>query len=276
MLQKSNFKLGKAYKILFLILTPIAIISLIVSILVFNYLNSKQDEIFNIGDIKLRYLDMSEDFYHYYQVGYKTVIGVDLSEHNKDVDFNELKKQGVEFAFLRLGWRGYQDPILHLDARFEEYYQKAKESGIDIGIYFFSQAINETEAIEEAQFVIDNLINKNIDLYVAYDCETIDDDTARTDELTKKQTTLNAIAFLDTILEAGYEPILYTNYDWIQNHYEAEILQKYPIWYAQYSKKPQYKGKHIIWQYATAMKLNGVSGEDGTDLNLMIIKEDIN
>ena len=274
--QKFNLKLGKAYKILFIILTPIAIFSLIVSISVFNYFSNKQDEIYNIADIKIRNLDMSEDFYHYYQVGYKTIIGVDLSEHNKDVDFNELKKQGIEFAFLRIGWRGYQDPKLHLDAKFEEYYQNAKDSGMDIGVYFFSQAINEEEAIEEAQFVIDNLKNKNIDLYVAYDCETIDNDKARTDELSKSQTTLNAKAFLETISNSGYSPILYTNYDWILHHYNFDILINYPIWYAQYSKNPQYKGKHIIWQYATAMKLNGISGKDGVDLNLMIIKEDIN
>ena len=273
---KKKFKLGKAYKILFIILTPLAIISLFVSISVFKYLNNRNDEIQNIANINIDKLDMNRDFYHYYSIGYKTVIGVDLSEHNKDVDFTKLKEQGIEFAFLRLGWRGYSDPILHLDKKFEEYYQNAKDVGIKVGVYFFSQAINENEAIEEAQFVINNLQDKTIDTYIAYDCETISNDIARTDDLTKSQATSNAKAFLNTISEAGYSPILYTNYDWIKNKYELDILLEYPIWYAQYSRNPQYKGNHIIWQYATRMIIDGISGEDGVDLNLMIIKEDIN
>ena len=273
--QKIKLKIGKAYKILFIILTPLAIISLVVSISVFKYLNNRSEEIQNIADININNLDMDVDFYHYYSIGYRTIIGVDLSEHNNDVDFTKLKEQGIEFAFLRLGWRGYFDPILHLDKRFEEYYQKAKDAGIKVGVYFFSQAINESEAIEEAQFVINTLQDKSIDTYVAYDCETISDDIARTDELTKKQATLDAKAFLDTISNAGYSPILYTNYDWIKNKYELEILLEYPIWYAQYSKKPQYKGKYIIWQYATEMKIEGITNDDGVDLNLAIIKEDI-
>lgn len=273
---KSKYKLGKAYKILFAILTPLAIISLISSISIFNYLNNKEDTVFNIAEIDMNSLDMNVDFYHYYKIGYKTIIGVDLSEHNKDVDFVKLKDQGIEFVFLRIGWRGYVDPILHLDNRFEEYYAKAKEVGIKVGVYFFSQAINENEAIEEAQFVIDNLKDKPIDMYIAYDCETIDNDTARTDDLTKKQATLDAFAFLDTISNAGYNPILYTNYSWIKKYYETKLLNSYPIWFAQYSRNPQYKGNHIIWQYDSGAVVDGVSGEDGVDLNLMIIKEDIN
>lgn len=273
---KSKFKLGKAYKILFAILTPLAIISLISSIYAFNYLKNKEDTVFNLAEINMDSLDMGADFYHYYKLGYKTIIGVDLSEHNKDVDFIKLKDQGVKFAILRIGWRGYADPILHLDNRFEEYYEKAKEVGIKIGVYFFSQAINEKEAIEEAQFVLENLKDKPIDMYIAYDCESIDNDIARTDDLTKKQATLDAFAFLNTVADAGYSPILYTNYSWIKNYYETDLLVSYPVWYAQYSRNPQYKGNHIIWQYASSMVLDGVSGEDGVDLNLMIIKEDIN
>ena len=276
MLLKKKNKLGRAYKILFAILTPIAILSLVVSISIFNYFNNKNDEIYNIAEIDLQNLDMDSDIYHYYKIGFKTIIGVDLSEHNKEVDFEEIKKQGVEFVILRLGWRGYLNPEIHLDKYFEEYYQKAKDAGLNIGVYFFSQAINEEEAIEEAQFVIDNLSDKTIDLYVAYDYESIDNDTARTDDLTRHQATQNAYAFLNTISNAGYEPILYTNYNWIKYHYEFGILFDYPIWYAQYSKKPQYRGKYIIWQYATSVPLNGISSNDGVDLNLMIIKEDIN
>lgn len=266
----------KAYKILFVILTPLAILSIAFSIYFFQYINNKNEEIYNIAAIDMNSLDMSQDFYHYDQIGYKTIIGVDLSEHNKDVDFNVLKQQGIEFAFLRLGWRGYVDPTIHLDARFEEYYKKAKDSGIQIGVYFFSQAISKQEAKEEAEYVIENIQDKEIDLYVVYDYETIESKLARTTKLSKSERTNNAREFLSTIEEYGYKPMLYTNMYWIKYNYDFLLLLDYPIWFAQYSKSPQYKGNHIIWQYATEMELDGVSSKDGADLNLMIIKEDIN
>lgn len=271
-----KFKLSKSHRILFIILIPLTIVSLLITFFTINYFKNKKDEIYNISSIDFSSLDMNRDFYHYDQIGYQTVIGVDLSEHNKEVDFKKLKDQGIEFVILRLGWRGYQNPIIHLDSRFEEYYKKAKEANIKVGVYFFSQAINEEETIEEANFVIETLKDKKIDMYVAYDCETIDDDKARTDDLSKHQTTLNARAFLNTISKEGYDPLLYTNLVWIRYHYDFQILSEYPIWYAQYSRNPQYKGKYIIWQYASEMIVDGISGEDGVDLNLMIIKEDIN
>lgn len=269
-------KLNKFFKILFSILTPLAILSVISTASVFNYLYAKHDEIINLSDINKESLDMTGNFYHYDELGYRTVIGVDLSEHNKEVNFKKLKDQGIEFAFIRLGWRGYIVPDLHLDAKFEEYYKNAKEAGIKIGVYFFSQAITEDEAKEEARFVIDNLANKEIDLYVAFDYESIEASDARTNNLTKHQRTNNARAFLTAIEESSYSPMLYTNMYWIKFHYDYLLLTEYPIWYAQYSRTPQYTGKHIIWQYATEMIIDGVSGRDGTDLNLMIIKEDAN
>ena len=265
----------KSYKILIALLSPLAIASIILTIITINYFNNKKERIFNIAEASYKDLDMTNDFYHYDEIGYKTIIGVDLSEHNKEVDFNKLKEQGIEFAFLRLGWRGYYEPNLHLDKKFEEYYKGAKKAKMDIGIYFFSQAINEKEAIEEAEYVLDILNNRNIDLYIAFDYETIEDSKARTNNLSRSQRTKNARAFLNKISESKYDPMLYTNMYWIKYNYEYLLLLDYPVWFAQYSKAPQFKGKHIIWQYATEMKIDGVSNKDGVDLNLMIKKEDI-
>lgn len=259
-----------------IILIPLGILSIIGTVYSYNYLTNKKMEIFNIAEIDYNSLDMKETFYHYDELGYETLIGVDLSEHNREVDFSKLKEQNIRYAFLRIGWRGYYDPELHLDARFEEYYNGAKEAGIPVGIYFFSQAINEAEALEEANFVLDNIKDKEIDLYIVYDCESIESKDARTNDLTRSQATNNARAFLSRIEEAGYSPMIYTNMDWVKHYYEFQILADYPVWFAQYSRKPQFKRKHIIWQYATEIQIDGISGKDGVDLNIMILKEDTN
>lgn len=232
------------------------------------------ESIVNINDIDYDSLNMDNSFYSYEKEDYRASIGLDLSEYNKEVDFYNLKEQGVEFVILRIGWRGYYNPTLHIDKRFEEYYNNAKEVGLKIGVYFFSQAISVSEARQEANFVIENLKEKPIDFYVAYDCETIDSSIARTNKLDRAQATVNAKTFLYLIEEAGYQPMLYTNMDWIKNYYKPTILKEYPVWYAQYSRKPQYHGNHIIWQYASGMTIDGISGENGTDINLMILKEE--
>lgn len=262
--------------ILTLTLCFTVIFSVAVVFFVTRYNNNSHFEYVDLGDTSINLYNMDNNFYHYDLEGYTTSIGVDLSEFNGDVDFNKLKKQNIEYAYLRIGWRGYIIPSLHDDKKFEEYYKKAKEAGIDVGVYFFSQAINEEEAIEEANFVIKALKNKKIDTHVVFDFETIHDNSARTNDLTRQERTNIAKAFLSTIQDAGYNPMLYTNYDWIVHHYTVTLLHEYPVWYAQYSKKPQYHGHHIIWQYSTNVMLDGITSSDGVDLNIMIKKEETN
>ena len=265
-------------KIIVLAITISVIILLSITILITDKIMYKEEIIttINLGEIELENLDMNYDIYEYRKDGYRTVIGADVSEFNKELSFVDLKEQGIEFIFLRLGWRGYLNPQIHLDKQFENYYSQAKEAGMKIGVYFFSQAINEEEAIEEANFVLENIKNKDIDFYIAYDYESIDGDVSRIDELSVSQTTNNAKAFYNTILDAGYNPIIYTNYKWIRDHYENDITENYLIWYAQYSKNPQYKGKHIIWQYSSGSRIKGTTTKDGIDLNIMITKKETN
>lgn len=275
-MNKEKKNIRKPLLIIFVILI-MTIIIVAISLIILVDENTEPEyieKIYNINDINYELLNMNNDFYQYYKEGYRAVIGLDLSEHNKEVDFNILKEQGIEFVILRLGWRGYYDPSIHIDKRFEEYYEKASETGLKIGVYFFSQAISVSEVRQEANFVIENLKDKTIDFYVAYDCESINSSIARTNALTMEQATINAKTFLYLVEEAGYTPMLYTNMDWIKNYYKPTLLKEYPIWYAQYSRKPQYRGNHIIWQYASGMNVEGVSGENGTDLNLMILKKE--
>lgn len=263
-----------------ILLTLGLILLTIISIFIVFLYTMKENEpkysFIDLSDANIDYYNMENDIYSYEMEGYVASIGVDLSEHNIDVDFDALKKQGIEFAYLRIAWRGYVTPTLHVDKKFEEFYKGAKDAGIKVGVYFFSQAINEEEAIEEAKYTLDLIKDLKIDTYVVYDYETIEDKKARTNNLTRDERTNNAIAFLETIKEAGYSPMLYTNYDWIKHHYKVKILQNYPIWYAQYSKHPQYKGKYYIWQYSSGAMLDGITSPDGVDLNIMIKKEETN
>ncbi len=194
-------------------------------------------------------------------------LGIDISMHQSDVDFSLLKQQGIDFVFIRLGYRGYQTGKLNLDEKFEEYYKQAKEYDLDIGIYFFSQAINEKEAIEEANFVLKNIKGKEINLPIVYDLEKIDyDENYRTKDLSVEQKTLNALSFCGRIAYKKYQPMIYLNLDIANTFYDLEQIYNYPIWYAQYDSLPTYQYKYDYWQFTDSMHLAGIKEE--VDLNL--------
>ncbi|MCI5773308.1 MAG: glycoside hydrolase family 25 protein [Erysipelotrichaceae bacterium] len=194
-------------------------------------------------------------------------LGIDLSMHQSTVDFSLLKQQGIEFVFLRLGYRGYQSGELHLDKTFEKYYAEAKKYDLDVGVYFFSQAIDEKEAIEEANFVIKHLKNKTLDLPIAYDLEKIDyDENYRTKDLSIETKTQNALAFCGRLLYKDYQPMIYLNQDIANTFYDLEKIYNYDIWYAQYRSAPTYPYHYKYWQFSDKGKINGIKEE--VDLNL--------
>ena len=208
------------------------------------------------GDLLKTYED--ENFY--------SLNGIDVSEHQGKIDFSTLKDQGIEFVYLRLGYRSYGDGSLHLDACFEENYQKAKEAGLMIGVYFFSQAINEKEAIDEAYFVKDNLKGKSIDLHVVYDLEDISYDTSRMSDTSKEVRVNNAMSFAAKIKDLGYEPMIYCNMKWMAFTLDMEELAGYDFWYADYYDVPQCPYDYKIWQYSETGIVPGINGN--VDLNL--------
>lgn len=126
-----------------------------------------------------------------------------------------MHEAGYEFAIIRIGFRGYgQEGTLKEDERFKEYIDGAKETGLDVGVYIFSQAIDEEEAIVEAEFVIELLDGIELELPITFDPELIRDDEARTDDVTGEQFTKNTLAFCDHIRSKGYEPRVYSNMYW--------------------------------------------------------------
>ncbi len=202
---------------------------------------------------------------------YTSRLGVDVSEHQGDINWQEVKSSGIDFAFIRIGYRGYgESGVIKADARFDDNIAKAKAAGVDVGVYFFSQAINEDEAREEARFVLEHLQGRPLELPIVYDPENILDDVARTDNVTPEQFTNNAIVFNEEIKAAGYKPMIYSNMLWEAFQLDMTRLQEYPVWYADYEQKPQTPYDFSFWQYSEKSTVPGISGI--VDMNIEMIK----
>lgn len=187
--------------------------------------------------------------------------GIDVSAHQGEIDWAAVAGDGVEFAFLRIGYRGYSAGALNLDGQFEANYAGAREQGIDVGVYFFSQAISEEEAREEARQVLSWLEGKEIQCPIVYDWEHIEEDTARTDSVDGETVTACARAFCEEIREAGYDPMIYCNGMLGYLSYDLTQLEDYPLWYAEYEDYPSYAYEVAIWQYTESGTVAGIQGK---------------
>lgn len=198
---------------------------------------------------------------------YQTRLGIDVSYHQGKIDWNKVADAGYDFAILRVAYRGYGNSgNLNKDKRFDEYISGAQAAGLDVGVYIFSQAINEVEAEEEADFVIKCLENYEIQLPVVYDPESILDDVARTDNVSGEQFTANTIRFCEKVKAAGYEPMVYSNMLWEAFQFDMTRTCKYPYWYADYEEKPQTPYAFELWQYTNTGHVPGVSTEVDIDI----------
>ena len=168
-------------------------------------------------------------------------MGIDVSEfQGEEIDWKQVKKSGVEFAIIRLGYRAYgESGDLVLDAMYEQNIREASKAGIDVGVYFFSQAVSAAEAVEEAEFVLDHVKKYDITGPVVYDTEEIKWDAARTDENTKQEFTNYCKVFCDTVSHAGYDPMIYSNMEWMAFTLDMEELSEYDFWYADYCENQQ-------------------------------------
>ena len=202
-------------------------------------------------------------------IGHKMSYGIDISKHNGNIDFKKVKNAGFEFVFIRIAYRGYgKAGNLKTDEMQEVYLKKAKEAGLKVGAYVFSQSVNESEAVEEAKLAIKLLKDYKLDLPLVYDPETIKGNIARTDDVSGTDWTKNAIAFCEEVKKAGFTPAIYSNMVWEDYYFDMEKLQDYEIWYADYNKLPQTPYDFKYWQFSEVGIVDGVKGE--VDLNVMI------
>ncbi len=195
--------------------------------------------------------------------------GIDVSAHQGEIDWAAVAESGVEFAMLRIGNRGYTSGEISQDERFEENFQAARENGIQLGVYFFSQAVSEQEAREEAEQVLAWLDGQSLECPVAYDWEHITTETARTDEVDGETVTDCAIAFCQIIEEAGYTPYVYCNGMLGYLSYDLERLQGYGLWYAEYADYPSFAYALEMWQYTDEGTVDGISGP--VDRNIWLL-----
>ena len=205
--------------------------------------------------------------------GVKARFGIDVSEfQGEEIDWKLVKESGVEFVIIRLGYRAYGETgALVMDAMYEQNIKGALDGGLDVGVYFFSQAISGAEAVQEAEFVLEHLKPYDISGPVIYDTEEIKWETARTDENTRAEFTNFCKVFCDTIKQAGYEPMIYSNMKWMAFTLDMEELTEYDFWYADYHDIPQCPYDYKIWQYSETGVVPGINAN--VDLNLWFEKE---
>lgn len=210
------------------------------------------------------------DLMKYYENGKQvSYVGVDVSKDQDYIDFGKVRKAGINFVMIRVGARGYGTGQLIVDEYFAENMKRAADAGLDVGVYFSSQAITEEEAIEEANLVLESLGEYTVSYPVAFDMEFVPNDTARIDALSKSERTNIAKAFLDTVEAAGYKTILYGNKEWLIKEIDMSKLTAYDVWLAQAADIPDYPYKFSMWQYSTQGSVDGIAGP--ANLNISFI-----
>lgn len=203
---------------------------------------------------------------------FNKVVGIDVSMHNKTIDFNKVKADGIDFVYVRVGYTGYTKKKLSLN--YDPYYQEnitnALAAGLQVGVYWYSQALNEEEALQEANMLLNVIGSYNITLPVVYDYEFAgvgDDGRLDSANLSKAQMTANSLAFLNRVSQMGYTPCLYANYSFLKNRVNAsQISSIAKIWLAHYNTSTDYPGDYEYWQYTSDGRVNGISGR--VDMNV--------
>ncbi|MBU5430459.1 N-acetylmuramoyl-L-alanine amidase [Kineothrix sp. MSJ-39] len=200
--------------------------------------------------------------------GYQTMLGIDVSKFQGNIDWEQVKNAGISYVMLRIGLRGYGSGKLLLDERFYENLKGAKAQGLKTGVYFFSAAISEEEAIEEAAFVLQAIEGQEMEMPIVFDTEPILYDTARTDDLTGKDLTKITAVFCDAVQAAGYQPMVYANAKRLTTVLYLEELTAYPLWLADYRMQPDFPYAFTMWQFTESGNVPGIEGAVDIDLYL--------
>lgn len=192
--------------------------------------------------------------------------GIDVSRFQGKIDWNKVAADGVSFAFIRVGNRGYGNGTLVEDANFEYNIKGANASGIKTGVYFFSQAITEEEAIEEVNFVLERIAPYQIDCPVVLDLEMIAGADGRADALSPEERTQIMKTFCDAVAEAGYKPMIYMNLEMAAIRVNMEELEAYDKWFAYYNAEMYFPYAYKVWQYSEKGTVAGVP--EKVDMNI--------
>lgn len=192
--------------------------------------------------------------------------GIDVSEHQGRIDWQQVADSGITFAYLRLGYRGAAEGQLFADQCFAENWSGARAAGLDVGVYFFSQALDEREAIEEADFVLSTLDGERPDLPVMFDWEPVDKADSRTDGREAQVVTDCAAAFCRRIAASGLEAGIYFNRQQGYYSYDLSVLKDFAFWVSDPNDSPDFYYAFDIWQYSFAGAVPGIGTVVDRDL----------
>ncbi len=192
--------------------------------------------------------------------------GIDVSKYQGDIDWTAVKEDGIEYAFIRLGIRGYESGKIVLDEFYDDNMKGANSAGVKAGVYFFTQAVNVEEAKEEAEFVIQNLADYDVACPVVFDVERIAGGKGRADQISKEERTAVTIAFCEAVKAAGYTPMIYGNVVCFTQLLDMTQLNDYEKWYAFYDDYMYMPYDVSCWQYTEKGQVNGIS--NNVDLNI--------
>ena len=205
--------------------------------------------------------------------------GVDVSSYQKEIDWAKVKADGVDFALIRAGFRGWgAEGTLNADAYFETNAAGAKKAGLDVGVYFYSQATTPEEAAAEADFVLERLQGKTPDLPVCFDLEYAEEGGGYIGRLYDAQLSPDALAelcaaFCERVEAAGCEAMVYCNYNMLSGGLGERLAARgIRIWLAQWNPAPYYVGDYEIWQFTSQGSVNGISGN--VDMNYRYVVGD--
>lgn len=202
-------------------------------------------------------------------------LGIDVSKWNEEIDWQAVKEAGVEFAIIRCGYRGASSGALVIDPMYEQNMKGAIEAEIPVGVYFFTQALNEVEAVEEASMVIRLIEEYDVDYPVFLDSESAGG-KGRADGLDEEERTKIHKAFLETVSEAGYETGIYASKNWLNDQVDMTELSEYRTWLAEYADVPTYDEYYHMWQYTSKGTVDGIDTRVDLDLCYMNIDTSIN
>lgn len=233
-----------------------------ISLLVF----SEEEIDAEVEDTKQEIADVDKtEVKKHQQPGSATGLGIDVSKWQKEIDWEKVKADGIDFAIIRCGYRGSASGCLVEDPYFEQNIKGATAAGIKVGVYFFTQAISAVEAVEEASMVVSLIRDYELDYPVFIDTESAGGN-GRADALDKETRTEICEAFCATVRNAGYQSGVYASRNWYNKMVDVDHLERFVIWLAEYRKVPLYEGYYHMWQYTSKGKVDGIEGN--VDLNI--------
>lgn len=235
----------------------------------------------NAEDISLMYVNTGKYLHGKYATNYDITKGIDVSKHQGTIDWNKVKNDGVEFAIIRVAYRGYGAAgNMAKDAKYIENITGAKNAGIPIGVYIFSQATTVQEAEKEAEFALSCIKGYSIDLPVVMDFEYANVDGGLGGrlydaQLTRQEATDICNAFCKRVTDAGYEAMVYANRDMLNNHlYADRISNQYKIWIARWNTQTGYQGDYSYWQFSDKGSVSGIKGAVDLDFRYELIQDE--